>query len=482
MHILYAQKGGSQVVFSSLVFLFIFFPVTLFFYFIVKNDKVKNIILVIASLIFYSWGEPVWVCLLIFSSVLDYSVSLGIEKYRGKKITKLFVALSVIINLGLLAAFKYSGFFVSTLNGIFRLSLHVPTFSLPIGISFYTFQTMSYSLDVYKGEVKAQKSFINFLMFVSLFPQLIAGPIVRYSDIDTQIDHRTITIDGFANGMTRFMAGLGKKVLIANYAGSLAESLLKDVDNAAVLSVWIGVLFYAFQIYFDFSGYSDMAIGLGRMFGFDYPENFKHPYIATSITDFWRRWHITLSSFFRDYVYIPLGGNRVSLPRQILNLFIVWGLTGLWHGASWNFVIWGLYYFVFLCLEKFVLKKFFDKIPKVIRWMYSMFVVLIGWMIFYFEDFSAMKSAFSVAFGASGNSLTDPVMNAMIINNIPFIIIAAIACAPVAKLVKAGIAKFKQRAPVTAPIFGTVFNVAMLILCVASLAGSTYNPFLYFRF
>ena len=470
------------MVFSSLVFLFIFFPVTLFFYFIMKNDKAKNIILVIASLIFYSWGEPVWVCLLIFSSVLDYSVSLGIEKYRGKKITKLFVALSVIINLGLLAAFKYSGFFVSTLNGIFRLSLHVPTFSLPIGISFYTFQTMSYSLDVYKGEVKAQKSFINFLMFVSLFPQLIAGPIVRYSDIDTQIDHRTITIDGFASGMTRFMAGLGKKVLIANYAGSLAESLLKDVDNAAVLSVWIGVLFYAFQIYFDFSGYSDMAIGLGRMFGFDYPENFKHPYIATSITDFWRRWHITLSSFFRDYVYIPLGGNRVSLPRQILNLFIVWGLTGLWHGASWNFVIWGLYYFVFLCLEKFVLKKFFDKIPKVIRWMYSMFVVLIGWMIFYFEDFSAMKSAFSVAFGASGNSLTDPVMNAMIINNIPFIIIAAIACAPVAKLVKAGVAKLKQRAPVTAPIFGTVFNVAMLILCVASLAGSTYNPFLYFRF
>ena len=460
------------------MFLFIFFPVTLFFYFIVKNDKVKNIVLVIASLIFYSWGEPVWVCLLIFSSILDYTVSLGIEKYRGKKITKLFIALSVVINLGLLAAFKYSGFFISTLNGIFRLSLHVPTFSLPIGISFYTFQTMSYSLDVYKGDVKAQKSFINFLMFVSLFPQLIAGPIVRYSDIDTQIDHRTVTIDGFAKGMTRFMAGLGKKVLIANYAGSLAESLLANVDNAAVMSVWVGVLFYAFQIYFDFSGYSDMAIGLGRMFGFDYPENFKYPYISTSITDFWRRWHITLSSFFRDYVYIPLGGNRVSLPRQILNLFIVWGLTGLWHGASWNFVIWGLYYFVFLCLEKFVFKKFIDKIPKIIRWVYSMFVVLVGWMIFYFEDFSAMKSVFSVAFGASGNAFTDPVMNAMILNNIPFIIIAAIACAPIAKLVKAGVAKLKQRAPVTEPIF----NVVMLVLCVASLAGSTYNPFLYFRF
>ncbi len=470
------------MVFSSLVFLFIFFPLTLFFYFIVKNDKIKNIVLVIASLIFYSWGEPIWVCLLIFSSVLDYTVSLGIEKYRGQKITKLFIALSVIINLGLLMAFKYSGFFISTINGIFNIALKVPAFSLPIGISFYTFQTMSYSLDVYKGEVKAQKSFINFLMFVSLFPQLIAGPIVRYSDIDTQIAHRTVTIDKFADGMTRFMAGLGKKVLIANYAGSLATSLLGNIESAAVISVWVGVLLYAFQIYFDFSGYSDMAIGLGHMFGFDYPENFNFPYISTSITDFWRRWHITLSTFFRDYVYIPLGGNRVKLPRQIFNLFVVWALTGLWHGASWNFVIWGLYYFVFLCLEKFVLKKVLNRIPTVIRWIYSMFVVLIGWMIFYFEDFSSLRTALSVAFGASGNALSDPVMSAMIINNIPFIIIAAIACLPVSKLVKAVIAKLQKSSPVVRPIFNTVFNVVMLVLCVASLAGSTYNPFLYFRF
>lgn len=470
------------MVFSSLVFLFIFFPLTLFFYFVVKNDKLKNIVLVIASLIFYSWGEPVWVCLLIFSSVLDYTVSLGIEKYRGQKITKLFIALSVVINLGLLMAFKYSGFFISTINSVFNIALRVPAFSLPIGISFYTFQTMSYSLDVYKGEVKAQKSFIDFLMFVSLFPQLIAGPIVRYSDIDTQIAHRTITVEKFADGMTRFMAGLGKKVLIANYAGSLASSLLENVESAAVLSVWVGVLLYAFQIYFDFSGYSDMAIGLGHMFGFDYPENFIYPYVSTSITDFWRRWHITLSTFFRDYVYIPLGGNRVKLPRQIFNLFVVWALTGLWHGASWNFVIWGLYYFVFLCLEKFVLKNVLDKTPKVIRWIYSMFVVLIGWMIFYFEDFSAMKTAFSVAFGASGNALSDPVMSAMIINNIPFIIIAAIACVPVTKHVKAGIDKLQKRSPVARPILNTVFNVVMLVLCVASLAGSTYNPFLYFRF
>ncbi|MBQ7047125.1 MAG: MBOAT family protein [Oscillospiraceae bacterium] len=467
------------MVFSSLVFLFIFFPLTLALYFIVKNYKVKNIILVIASLIFYSWGEPVWVTLLIFSSILDYTVSHAIEKHRGEKITKLYLAISVVVNLGLLAAFKYSGFFVSSINSITGLSIPVPEFALPIGISFYTFQTMSYSIDVYRGNVKAQKSFINFLMFVSLFPQLIAGPIVRYSDIENQIAYRTITIDSFSKGMTRFMAGLGKKVLIANYAGSIATSLLNNIDDAAVMSVWFGVLFYSFQIYFDFSGYSDMAIGLGKMFGFDYPENFKHPYISTSITDFWRRWHITLSSFFRDYVYIPLGGNRVSIPRQILNLFIVWALTGLWHGASWNFVLWGLYYFVFLCLEKFVLKKFIEKIPSPIRWLFSMAIVLVGWMIFYFDNFSTMITAFSIAFGKSGNALTDPISDLIVTNNIPFILIACIASTPIASFIKKKINALHEYAE---PIASTVYNILMLILCVASLAGSTYNPFLYFRF
>lgn len=467
------------MVFSSLIFLFIFFPLTLLLYFIARNIKTKNFILVVASLIFYSWGEPVWVILLIFSSILDYTVSHAIEKHRNQPITKFYLAVSVIINLGLLAIFKYSGFFISTINSAFGLSLPEPAFSLPIGISFYTFQTMSYSIDVYRGNVKAQKSFMNFLMFVSLFPQLIAGPIVRYSDIEDQISKRTVTTEAFSAGMTRFMAGLGKKVLIANYAGSLATSLLKDIDSAAVMSVWFGVLFYAFQIYFDFSGYSDMAIGLGKMFGFDYPENFKYPYISTSITEFWRRWHITLSSFFRDYVYIPLGGNRVGVPRQILNLLIVWGLTGLWHGASWNFVLWGLYYFFFLCLEKFILKKFFDKIPSPIRWLYSMSVVLVGWMIFYFDDFQTLITAFSVAFGHAGNAFTDPVSETLVINNVPFILIAAIASTPVLNVIRRLVEK---SSPLSESILRIVYNIVMLILCVASLVGSTYNPFLYFRF
>lgn len=467
------------MVFSSLIFLFIFFPLTLLLYFIARNIKTKNFILVVASLIFYSWGEPVWVILLIFSSILDYTVSHAIEKHRNQPITKFYLAVSVIINLGLLAVFKYSGFFISTVNSVFGLSLPEPAFSLPIGISFYTFQTMSYSIDVYRGNVKAQKSFMNFLMFVSLFPQLIAGPIVRYSDIEDQISKRTVTTEAFSAGTTRFMAGLGKKVLIANYAGSLATSLLKDIDSAAVMSVWFGVLFYAFQIYFDFSGYSDMAIGLGKMFGFDYPENFKYPYISTSITEFWRRWHITLSSFFRDYVYIPLGGNRVGVPRQILNLLIVWGLTGLWHGASWNFVLWGLYYFFFLCLEKFILKKFFDKIPSPIRWLYSMSVVLVGWMIFYFDDFQTLITAFSVAFGHTGNAFTDPVSETLVINNVPFILIAAIASTPVLNVIRRLVEK---SSPLTESILRIVYNIVMLILCVASLVGSTYNPFLYFRF
>ena len=467
------------MVFSSLIFLFIFFPLTLLLYFIARNIKTKNFILVVASLIFYSWGEPVWVILLIFSSILDYTVSHAIEKHRNQPITKFYLAVSVIINLGLLAVFKYSGFFISTVNSVFGLSLPEPAFSLPIGISFYTFQTMSYSIDVYRGNVKAQKSFMNFLMFVSLFPQLIAGPIVRYSDIEDQISKRTVTTEAFSAGTTRFMAGLGKKVLIANYAGSLATSLLKDIDSAAVMSVWFGVLFYAFQIYFDFSGYSDMAIGLGKMFGFDYPENFKYPYISTSITEFWRRWHITLSSFFRDYVYIPLGGNRVGIPRQILNLLIVWGLTGLWHGASWNFVLWGLYYFFFLCLEKFILKKFFAKIPSPIRWLYSMSVVLVGWMIFYFDDFQTLITAFSVAFGHAGNAFTDPVSETLVINNVPFILIAAIASTPVLNVIRRLVEK---SSPLTESILRIVYNIVMLILCVASLVGSTYNPFLYFRF
>ena len=471
------------MVFSSTTFLLAFLPLVGILYFICPK-KLRNALLLVFSLLFYGWGEPKYILIMLFSTVFDYCNGLAIGHFRtaGKpKGAKAVLVVSVVGNLSILGFFKYTDFAITNLNGLLGTAVPALGLLLPIGISFYTFQTMSYTIDVYRGAAKAQKNIINFGAYVTLFPQLIAGPIVRYQTVADELEHRDCTADLFADGVKRFACGIGKKVLLANNIGLLWEAAYAQAAPT-VLTAWLGVIAYGFQIYFDFSGYSDMAIGLGRMLGFRFLENFNYPFLADSITDFWRRWHISMGTWFRDYVYIPLGGNRVSLPRQILNLFIVWGLTGLWHGASWNFVIWGLYYFVFLCLEKFVLKKFFDKIPKVIRWMYSMFVVLIGWMIFYFEDFSAMKSAFSVAFGASGNSLTDPVMNAMIINNIPFIIIAAIACAPVAKLVKAGIAKLKQRAPVTAPIFGTVFNVAMLILCVASLAGSTYNPFLYFRF
>ena len=473
------------MLFSSTTFLFAFLPIVLITYYIVPRIT-RNLVLFIFSLVFYAWGEPVYIVLMIASTIVAYITGLLADKQRksAKKYTPLIAMIGAVVwNIGLLLFFKYTDFFIGAANSIFGTQIKTLGLALPIGISFYSFQTLSYVIDVYKGEVRSQKNFLDLATYVALFPQLIAGPIVRYIDVAEQLKKRNESIEHFAQGVWRFSIGLGKKVILANTIGELFDTISNSAQSElSVAASWLGIIAYTFQIYFDFSGYSDMAIGLGKMFGFDFLENFNYPYISTSITDFWRRWHMSLSSWFRDYVYIPLGGNRVSLPRQILNLFIVWGLTGLWHGASWNFVIWGLYYFVFLCLEKFVFKKFLDKIPKIIRWVYSMFVVLVGWMIFYFEDFSAMKSAFSVAFGASGNAFTDPVMNAMIINNIPFIIIAAIACAPVAKLVKVGIAKLKQRAPVTEPIFNTVFNVVMLVLCVASLAGSTYNPFLYFRF
>ena len=473
------------MLFSSTTFLFAFLPIVLITYYIVPRIT-RNLVLFIFSLVFYAWGEPVYIVLMIASTIVAYITGLLADKQRknAKKYTPLIAMIGAVVwNIGLLLFFKYTDFFIGAANSIFGTQIKTLGLALPIGISFYSFQTLSYVIDVYKGEVRSQKNFLDLATYVALFPQLIAGPIVRYIDVAEQLKKRNESIEHFAQGVWRFSIGLGKKVILANTIGELFDTISNSAQSElSVAASWLGIIAYTFQIYFDFSGYSDMAIGLGKMFGFDFLENFNYPYISTSITDFWRRWHMSLSSWFRDYVYIPLGGNRVSLPRQILNLFIVWGLTGLWHGASWNFVIWGLYYFVFLCLEKFVFKKFIDKIPKIIRWVYSMFVVLVGWMIFYFEDFSAMKSAFSVAFGVSGNAFTDPVMNAMIINNIPFIIIAAIACAPIAKLVKAGVAKLKQRAPVTEPIFNTVFNVVMLVLCVASLAGSTYNPFLYFRF
>ena len=471
------------MVFSSLVFLCIFLPVNLFLYFIIKNRTWRNWILILSSLFFYAWGEPVWITAMIFSGVFDYFNGLMVEKYHGTKKAKFFVALSITGNLLLLGAFKYSGFFVENINALFGLSLNVPRISLPIGISFYTFQTISYVVDVYRGEVKAQRSPFKFMLFVSLFHQLVAGPIVRYSDIAAEIEHREVTATGFSEGVNRFIIGLGKKVLIANTAGELALSFLgTDYEKLPVAGAWLGILLYAFQIYFDFSGYSDMAIGLGRMYGFTYKENFNYPYISKSATEFWRRWHISLGSFFRDYLYIPLGGNRRNHAR---NLLVVWFLTGLWHGASWNFIIWGLYYFVFVFAEKLFLKKLLDRIPAFFSRLYLLLIVLIGWVFFYHIDMGEGLQFLGVMFGRA-YAFTNSEVSILFRGNALFLVLAVIASTPLAKRLFEAVKTYflgnRARVVFMDRVFKPVINIFILVLSLAFLVGQSYNPFLYFRF
>jgi alginate O-acetyltransferase complex protein AlgI len=471
------------LVFSSLVFLCIFLPVNLFLYFIIKNRTWRNWILILSSLFFYAWGEPVWITAMIFSGVFDYFNGLMVEKYHGTKEAKFFVALSITGNLLLLGAFKYSGFFVENINALFGLSLNVPRISLPIGISFYTFQTISYVVDVYRGEVKAQRSPFKFMLFVSLFHQLVAGPIVRYSDIAAEIEHREVTATGFSEGVNRFIIGLGKKVLIANTAGELALSFLgTDYEKLPVAGAWLGILLYAFQIYFDFSGYSDMAIGLGRMYGFTYKENFNYPYISKSATEFWRRWHISLGSFFRDYLYIPLGGNRRNHAR---NLLVVWFLTGLWHGASWNFIIWGLYYFVFVFAEKLFLKKLLDRIPAFFSRIYLLLIVLVGWVFFYHIDMGEGLRFLGVMFGRA-YAFTNSEVSILFRGNALFLVLAVIASTPLAKRLFEAVKTYflgnRARVVFMDRVFKPVINIFILVLSLAFLVGQSYNPFLYFRF
>jgi len=471
------------LVFSSLIFICVFLPINLLLYFIVKNQAWKNAILIISSLIFYAWGEPVWVIALLFSSVFDYFNGRNVEKYRGTSKAKFFLILSISGNLLILAAFKYSGFVVENLNSIFNISMNVPRTNLPIGISFYTFQTISYVIDVYRGEVKAQKSMLKLLLFVSLFHQLVAGPIVRYKDIEAEIEDRNISLEGFSEGVNRFIIGLGKKVLIANTAGEIAVIFLgTDYDKLPVTGAWLGILLFAFQIYFDFSGYSDMAIGLGRMFGFTYKENFNHPYIAKSATDFWRRWHISLSTFFRDYVYIPLGGNR---RLQARNLLVVWFLTGLWHGASWNFVLWGLYYFVFIAAEKWFLGKFLDKIPVFFSRMYLIIIMLVGWVFFYHTDLSEAFRFIGVMFGNAA-SFTNSEVSLVFRSNAVFMVIAAIASTPIIKKLFEAVRNYTRSVmgmeKFMDGVLKPVVNIAILVVSIIFLVGQSYNPFLYFRF
>ncbi len=436
------------------------------------------------SILFYAWGEPVYVLLMLLSAFINYAAGLmmGRTKSRGKKRTALIGA--IILDLGLLAYFKYTGFLIGTLN-IFGFGLKIPEIALPIGISFYTFQTMTYTIDVYRGEVGVQRSYRDFLLYVSLFPQLIAGPIVRYSEIEPQLSDRKTTWRGAFYGMTRFAQGLGKKALIANYCGNVASAMLDgNLAQNTVLGTWLGIIMYTFQIYFDFAGYSDMAIGMGRIFGFTYSENFDLPYTSKSITEFWRRWHISLGSFFRDYVYIPLGGNR---NHQLVNLLVVWSLTGLWHGASWNFVFWGMYYFVILVIEK-TYKEKLDTLPGILRHFITLFLVVIGWTIFYCTDMSRLWQTLGCMFGLYGSGFSDFTTKIKLTNNIFLFLLAAIASSSLPRIV-GNLIKGRCLAK-ESPVFlkkGYVIALGLLdwiiiALSVVSLVGSSYNPFLYFRF
>ncbi len=472
------------MVFSSLVFLFLFLTVTLILYFFAKSINSKNNILVIMSIFFYAWGEPVYVLLMLFSAFVNYVAGLlmGHTTSRGKK--KSYLTLAIIIDLLLLGVFKYAGWIVETLNS-FGLSMKVPQIALPIGISFYTFQTMTYTIDVYRREVKVQRSYRDFLLYVSLFPQLIAGPIVRYSEIEPQLTDRKTTWRGAFYGMSRFAQGLGKKALIANYCGTVASSLLDGtLAQNTTVGTWLGILMYTFQIYFDFSGYSDMAIGMGRIFGFTYSENFDLPYTSKSITEFWRRWHISLGSFFRDYVYIPLGGNR---RHQFINLLIVWSLTGLWHGASWNFVLWGLYYFVILVIEK-TYRDRLDYLPGFFRHLITLFLVVIGWAIFYCTDISRLWQTLGCMFGLYGSGFLDYTTKIKLTNNIFLFLLAAVCSSSLPRIIgnslkRACLAKDSSMALKKGYVICLgLLDWIIIFLSVVSLVGSSYNPFLYFRF
>jgi alginate O-acetyltransferase complex protein AlgI len=469
------------MVFASLAFLYIFLPLNLILYYISKNRLYRNIILTLFSFVFYAWGEPVWIILLIFSATLDYGNALLIEKYRGTKWARFGLISSIVLNLALLAVFKYSGFLYETINSVFGTHFKIPAFSLPIGISFYTFQTLSYVVDVYKNEVKAQKSWLKFTMFVSLYHQLVAGPIVRYSDIAHEIDNRKFDIKDMSQGFTRFCFGLFKKVLIANVAGEYAVQYMNgDVNVLTVSESWFGLLMFSIQIYFDFSGYSDMAIGLGKMFGFHYHENFNYPYISSSATEFWRRWHISLGTFFRDYIYIPMGGKK---KNPYFNLFVVWFLTGLWHGASWNFILWGCYFGVLILLERLFLQKLFSGTLKFLGHIYLLFAMLMGWALFYFTDLNKLWSYLKVMFGQTKNPFYSFELNLLLQENIFWLALAVTLCLPVYPWLQK---KFGERMPgwqLNSLRAGTiVFNLLIICVATALLVGKSYNPFLYFRF
>jgi alginate O-acetyltransferase complex protein AlgI len=475
------------MVFASLIFLFLFLPVNLILYYSSKNPIWRNWVLILFSLIFYGWGEPIWISLLILSSFVDWGNALFIERFRNSKWGKIGVVFTLILNLSLLATFKYASFIVEQVNSILGTSFSSPGFGLPIGISFYTFHTISYVVDVYRGDIKAQRSFPNFLMYVSLYSSLVAGPIIRYAHVAHEINSRNENIKDFSLGISRFCIGLFKKVVIANIAAELVQKYMGDESNLLTLNeltllstgeAWFGLVMFAIQIYFDFSAYSDMAIGLGRMFGFHFRENFNYPYISRSISDFWRRWHISLGSIFRDYVYIPMGGNK---KRMYLNLFVVWFLTGLWHGASWNFIFWGLYFFIFICIEKAFLQKLLDKIPTFFSHIYALAIIIPGWVIFYFTDLEILRAYIIKLFVYSPSYDYYIDFTSTLSLHAYWLALAIIGCIPIypkiSKWLEQGYSSKKWYYA-----FHIGLNLCLLFICVAQLVGKSYNPFIYFRF
>ncbi|MCI5879662.1 MAG: MBOAT family protein [Bacillales bacterium] len=459
------------MVFSSIPFLFFFLPIVLICYYLVPF-KLKNYVLLVFSLIFYAWGEPVYIILMIFSCLLNYFYALYHDKVKNKKL--LFI-LCIVANLLILGFFKYADFLIDIINSIFRLNINPLKLALPIGISFFTFQTMSYSIDVYRSSVVPERNFFYFTTYVSMFPQLIAGPIVRYETISKELYKRDINFNNFSDGLLRFMQGLFKKVLIANNIGYLWTTL-SSMESLSIASAWLGIIAYTFQIYFDFSAYSDMAIGMGKMLGFNYLENFNYPYISKSVTEFWRRWHISLSSWFKDYVYIPLGGSKCSRIKHIRNILIVWCLTGIWHGASYNFMLWGLYYGIILIIEKFFLKGFLSKLPNTLKHIYTMLVVIIGWLIFASTDLSMFSVYFSNMFNIFKYPFIDETFIFYFKSYFIIIVISTLLSMPIYQNIKK---KLNSRGWM---IISLILYLVFFFITVSYLVSDSYNPFLYFRF
>ena len=483
------------MVFSSLIFLYAFFSFSLAAYYLCRTQKAQNVVLLLFSLVFYAWGEPVYVLLLMFMALVSWGCALGVTKAESRRNKRLWLTAAAVIDIGLIGYFKYAGLVCSIFGPVPEF---VRNILLPIGISFYTFQLLTYVVDVYRGDAEVQKSYWNVLLYASLFHQCVAGPIVRYKTVDYELFSGQPRTPELAEGASRFATGLAKKVLLANPCGALAESLILSESAAAdvaasaqalaelpALGAWVGLIAYGLQIYLDFSAYSDMAIGMGRMMGLHYLENFDYPYISRSVTEFWRRWHMSLGTFFRDYVYIPLGGSRCGFLRGLFNAFVVWALTGLWHGASWNFLLWGLWFFVFLMLERLVLKRVLEKLP-VISNLYLLVVVLLGWGLFCYTDLSLFGVLLRSLFGANGNGFSDWFLELDLKGSMYLLMAAVLACTPLYKWACEKLRCFAHGHGALGKawdvVYYAVLPVIFLLLATAALVGDSYNPFIYFQF